>query len=111
MFFHLFDELKQRALAHRLAGLLSPLPGSMIFGRHVAGTSKGTKEATPTEANQPAVRVFCHSPESWAALWDGDVFEKDTVRVETKVLCEVPSYASALPERKVYWTTWSVTRL
>ena len=111
MFFHLFDEEKQRMLACCLASLLSPHPGSMVFGRHIAGIVKGTREAVPTEANQPAVRVFCHSPESWAALWDGEVFEKGTVRVEMKVLSEVASYVNALPERRVYWTTWSVTRL
>ena len=45
MFFHLFDEEKQRALALRLAGLLSPRPGSIIFGRHIAGAVQGARDA------------------------------------------------------------------
>ncbi|KAF7367632.1 hypothetical protein MSAN_00826800 [Mycena sanguinolenta] len=34
--FHLFFEAEQTQLAHSLAGLLSPLPGSLIFERHIA---------------------------------------------------------------------------
>ena len=110
MFFHLFDEEKQRALALRLAGLLSPRPGSIIFGRHIAGAVKGARDAVPTEPDQPAARLFCHSPESWAALWD-DVFAKGTERVETNEIYEVLSYANPRPEKKGNWMQWSTMRV
>ena len=48
MFFHLFDEEKQRALALRLAGLLSPRPGSMVLGRHTyRGRGQGREGRGP----------------------------------------------------------------
>ena len=55
--------------------------------------------------------MFCHNPESWAELWDGDVFEKGAVKVES-VLTEVqrPDYGFD-ESRKFYLITWSVTRL
>jgi len=35
LLFHLFSEEKQLHLLRALAGLLSPEPGSMIFGLHI----------------------------------------------------------------------------
>ncbi|KAG6842897.1 hypothetical protein H0H93_003005, partial [Arthromyces matolae] len=78
-FFHLFDEEGQLDLARRVATLLSPERGSMIFGAHGGRAEKGFR----TEAVSSSGRyMFCHSPESWKALWDGPVFKKGTVKVE-----------------------------
>lgn len=81
LFFHLFQEEGQLAVARALASLLSPLPGSLIFGSHSGLPVAGLK---PT----PTVRgdyVYCHSPESWRTLWDGVVFEKGTVEVAAEL--------------------------
>jgi hypothetical protein len=54
-FFHLFSEEQQLEVAQRLATLLSPTPGSMIFGTHIGLDKRGTRLG----------RMFCHDPESW----------------------------------------------
>jgi hypothetical protein len=105
-FFHLFSEEKQLLAARALAGLLSPEPGSMIFGQHVIQPIKGLYMLGMRENDG----MFCHSPESWMALWDGEVFEKDSVRVETEVVeVEKPDFVTT--DMRYYWLTWSVTRL
>ncbi|TDL28238.1 hypothetical protein BD410DRAFT_782209 [Rickenella mellea] len=73
-FFHLFDEAHQLQVARQLAALLSPEPGSLIFGQHVGALQMGFRR-----------KMFCHSPESWKALWDGEVFEKGSVHVDARV--------------------------
>lgn len=102
-FFHLFTEEQQIDLARRLAGLLDPRPGSIIFGAHSGLAKKGIfigDFCPPT---------FCHSPESWCALWGEEVFPKGTVRVEARF--------DAWPEiNHVYGDecrnmVWSVTKL
>ncbi|TFK75138.1 hypothetical protein BDN72DRAFT_559978 [Pluteus cervinus] len=107
-FFHLFDEPKQLELAERMASLLSPLAGSIIFGSHVGKPEKGHR---PESLRGGAHRMFCHSPESWIELWDGKVFPKGTVNVQAR-LVEVsrPDFALA-PGVKFYLLSWSVTRL
>ncbi|KAH9928827.1 uncharacterized protein B0H18DRAFT_1155277 [Fomitopsis serialis] len=105
-FFHLFSEEKQLQIAQSLAGLLSPLPGSMIFGQHVAYTTKSTIIIHPTGEPVP---MFCHSPESWKELWNGTVFKKGSVKVEAE-LSTLPVPKGALDH--TYWQlVWSVTRL
>ncbi|KAI0358974.1 hypothetical protein OH77DRAFT_1420487 [Trametes cingulata] len=112
--FHLFSEDKQLQLAQALAGLLSPEPGSMILGSHVSRPEKGFR----LEVNPPyrlGDPMFCHSPDSWAELWDGQIFERGTVRVDT-VLREskrwdVMESQDIGPELKQYVLAWSVTRL
>ncbi|EIW76285.1 hypothetical protein CONPUDRAFT_111132, partial [Coniophora puteana RWD-64-598 SS2] len=81
-FFHLFDEAKQKHLARALGGLLSPEPGSIIFGAHVSAKEKGVVKF---DVLSSSFDMFCHSPESWAELWDGDVFRKGTVRVDANI--------------------------
>ena len=110
MFFHLFDEAKQVELARRVASLLSPLPGSLILGRQLAAPVKGSRAAVAAASDQPVVRLYCHSPASWAELWDGVIFAKGTVRVEAE-LREVPLWADSPPEKRFWWMYWSVTRL
>ena len=82
-FFHLFGEEKQLQLARALAGLLSPEPGSMIFGAHIGVPEKGFE---PSFMHRDHRRMWCHSPESWTELWDGLVFEKGVVEVQTKLV-------------------------
>ncbi|KAG1759587.1 hypothetical protein EDD22DRAFT_905539 [Suillus occidentalis] len=80
--FHLFTEDKQLHLARALAGLLSAQPGSVICGYQ-----------------------FAHSPKTWSSLWDGEVFDKGSVKVETE-LVEV-----AIHEVQFLMLGWSVVRL
>ncbi|KAI0735567.1 hypothetical protein C8Q76DRAFT_286944 [Earliella scabrosa] len=109
-FFHLFDEEKQLQLAQALAGLLSPSPGSMIIGSHGGWSEKGYR-ADPTRPNALVYRLFCHCPESWVELWDGQVFKKGTVRVDA-ILREVERKdLLSVNDGTFYWLVWSVTRL
>lgn len=106
--FHLFNEEKQATLAKRLASLLSPRPGSIIFGSHGGLPEKGTRFELP---NHP---MFCHGPESWRALWDGQVFKKGTVRVDVRLKLMEKSGVQVFSEdedSKFYLLIWSVTRL
>jgi hypothetical protein len=82
LFFNLFCEEKQLHLARALAGLLSPEPGSMIFGTQIGPAEKGLTSYTSGESWV----LFCHSPESWVQMWDDLVFEKGAVKVGTKLL-------------------------
>jgi len=104
-FFHLFDEMHQQELAERLATLLSPLPGSVIFGTHGGSAEKGDS----VEHSTPEHRFFRHSPESWAELWDGHVFKKGTVKVDANLKqIERPEVNG---KSFATWLIWSVTRL
>ncbi|KAI0066450.1 hypothetical protein BV25DRAFT_1380752 [Artomyces pyxidatus] len=109
-FFHLFSEDGQAHLARAMAGLLTPQPGSIIFGQHVGMPEKGTTAPQMTWKG-----MFCHSPESWRALWDGEIFEQGSVRVETELVkLENEDMRKALqvsPGSAFYLLTWSVTRL
>ncbi|KAJ7590102.1 hypothetical protein C8J56DRAFT_588842 [Mycena floridula] len=107
LFFHLFDEEKQFELAKQLATLLSPLPGSVIFGIHGGLSVKGLRKGNTLPT------MFCHSPESWKELWDGQVFDKGKVLVEAGVK-QVERCARYLPlpeDQARYLLWWTVTRL
>ncbi|CCM06727.1 uncharacterized protein FIBRA_09021 [Fibroporia radiculosa] len=110
-FFHLFDEPTQTALSRAVAGLLSPEPGSVIFGVHGGRPEKGLR----IEQGAPNARgnyMFCHCPESWAALWDGEIFPKGTVRVEaTLINVKRDMRGPVLPGTQFWALVWSVTRL
>ncbi|KAI0320558.1 hypothetical protein OF83DRAFT_567380 [Amylostereum chailletii] len=110
-FFHLFNEEGQLHLARAIAGLLSPEPGSMIFGRHGALPEKGLRPASKGMEKT----MFCHDPDSWRELWDGGVFEKGSVRVETTLEAldeSVSMKAFEMLEGAKFWLlTWKVTRL
>ncbi|TFY75585.1 hypothetical protein EWM64_g8429 [Hericium alpestre] len=106
-FFHLFDEDRQLQLARALGCLLSPEPGSMIFGQHGGMPEKGSRETIV-----PGHFMFCHSPESWTELWDGTVFEKGTVKVEAEIMVvDREDMKRVWPKATYYWLNWSVTRL
>ncbi|TFK85712.1 hypothetical protein K466DRAFT_551672 [Polyporus arcularius HHB13444] len=105
--FHLFDtEEAQLRLARALAPLLSFEPGSMIIGWHNGRHEKGYTEGY-------ALRMFCHSPESWTALWDGDVFENGTVRVGARLVEKQRRYMKeGVPTIGMRtFLEWSVTRI
>jgi hypothetical protein len=101
-FFHLFSKDAQLRLARALAGLLSPKPGSMIFGMHL-----GLPESGDLENPSLPRRLFCHDPRSWSELWDGEVFPKDTVKVSAFVM-EGPKEDAETSS--LHLLVWSVTR-
>ncbi|KAI0735566.1 hypothetical protein C8Q76DRAFT_765975 [Earliella scabrosa] len=111
LFFHLFDEEKQLQLARALAGLLSPEPGSMIVGAHGGRPEKGFR----VEALRPKSdggQMFCHCPESWVELWDGQVFKKGTVKASAFLHeIERKDLLPSSPDAKFYLLVWSVIRL
>jgi len=103
MFFHLFNEPQQLHLARALAGLLLPVPGSLIFGVHNGAVEKGMKQFQMFGAS---VQMFCHCPESWRAMW-AEVFvgKGEAVRVEVRL----KTYKTRAGEFEAL--EWSVTRL
>ena len=106
-FFHIFDEEKQLQVARAFAGLLSPEPGSMIFGLHLGSPHKGLT----LSPGHDVLQMFCHSPESWIELWDGLVFEKGVVKVQTKLLQMEWKEPDGSPSLVFATLVWSVTRL
>ncbi|KAJ6459590.1 hypothetical protein C8R45DRAFT_553148 [Mycena sanguinolenta] len=104
--FHLLSEAHQTQLAHSLAGLLSPLPGSLIFGCHLDQDIAGP---VLVDQNQPDERTlhFCHSPESWVALWEG-VFGQGSIKVEVELTKKDEMKDDDLDYS---WLVWSVTKL
>lgn len=104
----MFDEDKQLDLAHRLAGLLSPEPGSIIFGLHYIRKEKGSRKEVLTPGDN---KLFWHSPESWRQLWDGLVFKEGTVEVEVEYKEDVPMQDVVLGTEPIYLMHWSVVRL
>ena len=77
--FHLFSEEKQLALAQAFGSLLAPVSGACIFGWSTGIAEAGHVEFEG-EVSHP--RLFCHSPSSWEALWNGVVFPKGSVEVD-----------------------------
>ncbi|KAJ7050168.1 hypothetical protein C8F01DRAFT_563389 [Mycena amicta] len=102
---HLFDEQTQAAIARIFASLLSPLPGSMIFGAHI-----GNKHGTGQYARMPyfAGFMFCHSPETWQEMWV-KIFGEGVVRVEV-VLNEYRTLEESTGQGDG-WLNWCVTRV
>ena len=101
--FHLFSaEEAQLQLAKNIAGLLSPEPGSMIFGFHIGREEAGMSGGRSLGGTE--FSLFCHSPESWAELWDGKLFRKGTVRVDARLWDHAATVEFQILQ-------WSVTRL
>ncbi|KAJ3872560.1 hypothetical protein F5051DRAFT_151056 [Lentinula edodes] len=112
-FFHLFKKDEQLLIAKKLASLLSPVPGSIIFGSH-----RGA--ATPQEGERnstgPGTLLYRHSPESWKEMWEKEVFlvpgaggndgsgstGEDLIRVDAGLSVDERS-------KEILW--WTVTRL
>ncbi|KAF8588232.1 hypothetical protein K439DRAFT_1384828 [Ramaria rubella] len=121
MFFHVFPEEGQLDLAHRFAALLSPLPGSIIFGNHIGLPSKGIHPNNPS-----GKRMFCHSPESFRAMWEQVFGGKESVDINVELVkADEVSYSYSKKEgstefygrdtderhRDTQWLNWNVKRI
>lgn len=96
-FFHLFDEPQQLYIAKALAGLLSPEPGSIIFGWHRGELVKGGER-------------FNHSADSWNEMWEKEVFKEGQVR--SWAILKVANRPDLDHiTAKIYLMEWCVTRL
>ncbi|KAJ7170572.1 hypothetical protein C8R43DRAFT_1094356 [Mycena crocata] len=95
--FYLFSEAKQLELACKLAGLLSPRPGSIIFGCHLAHPTKSYI------LGPRKMHMICHSPDSWREMWDGMVFARGPVEVCTHLknlfMCAVAHIFATMRDR------------
>lgn len=101
-FFHLFNEEEQEELACKFASLLSPEPGSTIFGAQI-----GIPERSPTDSSSS---FFCHSPDSWRELWEDKVFAGHSVKVDGRI-SQVSEQIRKPGGSNEYLLTWSVVRL
>ncbi len=114
-FFQLFDGQLQLQLAKRLAALLSPEPGSFIFGSHAGRPEKSVRmEAVPQDFR--GTRMWCYCPESWTELWECVFGGKGIVKVEAelKEIMKENLMFDAMEDEATetfYQLTWSVTRL
>ncbi|PBK67609.1 hypothetical protein ARMSODRAFT_1020608 [Armillaria solidipes] len=110
-FFHLFDEEGQFEIAKIMATLLSSESGSMIFGSHVGRPEKGFRSEVASKSVQRR-NMFCHSPESWRSLWDGEIFPKGSIRVDA-FLHDRNRYGldTVDPGAKTILLVWCVTLL
>lgn len=103
-FFHLFTEEQQTHIVRALAGLLSPEPGSMIVGTQSGAHEKGIR-VIQRPPNTGSLSRFCHS---WTQLWDGQVFNQGTVKVDAELI----KFESAMATQVDYhYLSWSMTRL
>ncbi|KAG6831621.1 hypothetical protein H0H87_004683 [Tephrocybe sp. NHM501043] len=107
-FFHLFDEAGQLQLARQVASLLSPTPGSIIFGSHGGKRKKGFRTGALSSSGK---HMFCHSPETWKELWDGKVFREGTVRVDAGLYEIERKDLTAALGSQFFLLWWSVMRL
>ncbi|KAI0719150.1 hypothetical protein C8T65DRAFT_61873 [Cerioporus squamosus] len=108
--FHLFSEEEQVQLAHKIAGLLSPEPGSIIFGLQSGRAEKGFRVEAGVP-NSHGKQMFCHSPESWKELWES-VFPPRRIRVDADVRELNRDDLKPVGEGAKFWVlTWCVTRL
>lgn len=106
-FFHLFGEDQQQQACKAIASLLSPEPGSTIFGSHIALPNKGFRQRPDTNSD---TQMFCHDSNSWKELW-GQIFEKGSVDVEAQVVEVNRDDINKDADSRVHMLIWSVTRL
>lgn len=107
-FVHLFNEEQQTQVCKALASLVSPEPGSTIFGAHGGLPKKGLRSSTIGTIR----KMFCHDPDTWKELWDGRIFKKGTVKVETQLVeYKRDDFVEEFKDEKFYILIWSVTRL
>ncbi|KAF5389546.1 hypothetical protein D9757_004164 [Collybiopsis confluens] len=97
--FHLFTAERQVELAKRLASLLEPSSGSIIFGSH--GVSPYPRRTQPDG-------VSFHTAESFADMWK-EVFEPGTVEISWKIKSKPQRKFSAFGRWDIIW--WSITYL
>ncbi|RPD58758.1 hypothetical protein L227DRAFT_176047 [Lentinus tigrinus ALCF2SS1-6] len=98
-----FDQLnasQQLQLARGIAGLLSAESGSMVIGVHRVSPPSGSSAESHRDDSGG---MFYHSPESWSDLWDGQLFQKGTVKVET-ILVESQELGMSGDGQVMEWT-------
>jgi hypothetical protein len=71
--FHLFSAVDQARLARALATLLAPHAGAALFGWSAA-SPRAHATTVRLAAGVSHRALWCHSPASWRALWEDDVF-------------------------------------
>ncbi|EGN92922.1 hypothetical protein SERLA73DRAFT_190280 [Serpula lacrymans var. lacrymans S7.3] len=107
--FHFFSKEQQYNLACTLASLLSPKPGSIIFGAQVGLAEAGERTSAM------GYKTFGQCPLSWKELWvgEGGVFSADAAECEAKLFEPEPKDAiTPNPiDKKPYLLKWSVKRL
>ncbi|GJJ09829.1 hypothetical protein Clacol_004053 [Clathrus columnatus] len=117
-FFHLFEADEQFKLAHLFASLLSPLPGSIIFGSHVGASEDEEDKLGRNRFTLRGTTAFAHSPASWKELWTGESgpFTPEQVLIQVKVVQNMDRkhYSGTLSSEKPYIAgcshIWSITR-
>jgi hypothetical protein len=115
-FFHLFSETQQSELAHLLATLLSPFPGSIILGSQL-GLPDTEEYKYGGDVHPLGTRMFVHSPTSWDNLWVGGdgIFKPTDVITQAEVTeaeRTIQGRTSSDPTRdKFFVLEWSVTRV
>lgn len=112
----MFDEDKQRRLAHLFASLLSPVPGSIIFGFHIGASNAEEDKLGRDRLTFLGKPAFAHSPISWRELWSGTngPFRPEQVSIEV----EISQTRRAEPFKggfqdtyRGYFHIWSITRI
>ncbi|KAJ7220508.1 hypothetical protein GGX14DRAFT_674926 [Mycena pura] len=104
--FHLFFEAQQLQFARALASLLSPAPGSVIFGAHTGRRVKGFNMGGCCSGGH---HMFCHSPETFREMW-GEVFKEGTVKIEVELRPRQPD-VHEIKSEDMGRLVWSVTRI
>ncbi|EIN14024.1 hypothetical protein PUNSTDRAFT_59635 [Punctularia strigosozonata HHB-11173 SS5] len=104
-FFHLFDEPRQKMIGQGLAALLTPGPGGIIYGSQGGRFEKGFRMEVE---NAAGTYMFCHDPETWVKLWDGEIFPKGTVEVKAELVYPEKPDSLGFKFAKLIW---SVKRL
>ncbi|KAF9565194.1 hypothetical protein CPC08DRAFT_759666 [Agrocybe pediades] len=120
--FHLFTEENQLLLARRLAALLVPKPGSIIFGQHIGLPVKGLRgdarvRMGPEESDSgktKSFQMFCHSPDSWTKMWTEEVFDgsggssSPRIKVDTKLIEMKRNDSTSDPGTKLWMMSWYI---
>lgn len=88
----------QLQVAHKLASLLSPESGSVIFGSHRGEKEKGWQRSRTRGAE---LKIFCHSPVSFKEMWEKEVFGG-----EARLRCEVDEGANVEGRMMISYTVW-----
>lgn len=105
-FVHLFTQEQQTLVCKVLASLLSPDPGSTIFGSHVGLPKNGIRARPMTGGDMD---MFCHDPNSYKELWH-QIFGKGGINVEVQGEVIKRDVVEMEADSSFYLMTWSVTR-
>ncbi|KAK7536059.1 uncharacterized protein J3D65DRAFT_401685 [Phyllosticta citribraziliensis] len=70
-YFHLFTRAEQLEVGQRLVGVLRPVPGVLLVGRHVGNRFPDEYvKKSPHKDGKSGKTAFRHNEETWRALWD-----------------------------------------